>query len=121
MNIFCQVVGLQWVEFILFHSLIDTVCTSFQRAAWIPYFRDMTALIFLAPLSGFNERLPEDDSINRLEDSFSLWKTICSSKLLANIQLVRFQARLRSARSRVPQSGPFHEQDRHTTEEDRAR
>lgn len=48
----------------------------------------MTALIFLAPLSGFNERLPEDNRINRLEDSFALWRTICTNKLLENVQLV---------------------------------
>lgn len=59
-----------------------------QKAAWIPYFPDITALIFLAPVSSFNERLPENPRINRLEDTFALWKTVCSSKLLTNVQLV---------------------------------
>lgn len=27
--------------------------------------------------------------INRLEDTFVLWKTVCSSKLLTSVQLVR--------------------------------
>jgi hypothetical protein len=59
-----------------------------QKAAWIPYFPDIMALIFLAPLSSFDERLPENPKINRLEDTFVLWKTVCASKLLSNVQLV---------------------------------
>lgn len=62
---------------------------SHQRAAWIPYFKEITALIFLAPLSSFDETLTEDPSINRLEDTFMLWKTICANKLLADVQIVR--------------------------------
>ncbi|KXN90125.1 Guanine nucleotide-binding protein alpha-4 subunit [Leucoagaricus sp. SymC.cos] len=58
--------------------------------AWIPYFPDITALIFLAPVSSFNERLMENPRINRLEDTFVLWKTVCSSKILANVQLILF-------------------------------
>jgi len=59
-----------------------------QRAAWIPYFKEITALIFLAPISAFNERLTEDRRVNRLEDTFVLWKTICNSKLLQDVQIV---------------------------------
>ncbi|KDR75300.1 hypothetical protein GALMADRAFT_69553 [Galerina marginata CBS 339.88] len=59
-------------------------------AAWIPYFREITALIFLAPISSFNERLEEDPRIYRLEDTFNLWKTICSSRLLDQVQIILF-------------------------------
>jgi len=43
----------------------------------------------VAPLSAFNETLVEDPRVNRLEDTFMLWKTICSSKLLSKVQIVR--------------------------------
>jgi hypothetical protein len=69
----------------------------FQRAAWVPYFKEITALIFLAPLSSFDETLAEDPTINRLEDTFMLWKTICSNKLLARVQIVSSQALLLSS------------------------
>ncbi|GBE87528.1 G-protein alpha subunit [Sparassis crispa] len=55
-----------------------------QRAAWVPYFEDVNAVIFLCPMSAFDEVLLEDRSVNRLLDSFNLWKTICSSKLLGD-------------------------------------
>ncbi|KIO09661.1 hypothetical protein M404DRAFT_279884 [Pisolithus tinctorius Marx 270] len=61
-----------------------------QRQAWLPYFEQVTAIIFLAPISCFDERLAEDPRVNRLEDSFILWKAICSSKLLKSTTLIIF-------------------------------
>ncbi|KAJ3568438.1 hypothetical protein NP233_g5711 [Leucocoprinus birnbaumii] len=70
--------------------MYDVASIRTSKAAWIPYFPDITALIFLAPVSSFNERLVENPRINRLEDTFVLWKTVCSSKLLSNVQLILF-------------------------------
>ncbi|KAG8216290.1 guanine nucleotide binding protein, alpha subunit [Butyriboletus roseoflavus] len=61
-----------------------------QRNAWLPYFDQVNAIIFLAPISCFDERLQEDPRVNRLEDSFILWKAICSSKLLSQTTLIIF-------------------------------
>lgn len=59
-----------------------------QRAAWAPYFDDVNAMIFLCSMAGFNQTLSEDRSVNRLLDSLTLWKTICSSKLLSNVTFI---------------------------------
>ena len=59
-----------------------------QRQAWAPYFTDANAIIFLAPISCFDEQLAEDRRVNRLQDSILLWKAVCSTKLLANVQLI---------------------------------
>lgn len=61
-----------------------------QRPAWSSYFDDVNAIIFLAPVNCFDEKLAEDRSVNRLEDSFLLWKSVCSNKLLGKTQLVLF-------------------------------
>ncbi|KAH9924391.1 guanine nucleotide binding protein, alpha subunit [Fomitopsis serialis] len=60
------------------------------RHAWYPYFDDINALIFLAPISCFDERLAEDRRVNRLQDSLLIWKAVCSSPLLAKVQLILF-------------------------------
>jgi hypothetical protein len=39
---------------------------SFKRQYWAPYFDDMNAIIFLVPLSCFDQMLAEDDKVNRL-------------------------------------------------------
>ncbi|KAI0791447.1 guanine nucleotide binding protein, alpha subunit [Irpex lacteus] len=60
------------------------------RAAWAPFFDDMNAILFLAPISCFDQVLEEDPNVNRLEDSILLWKSIVSNPLLAKTNLVLF-------------------------------
>ncbi|PVF93835.1 G-alpha-domain-containing protein [Serendipita vermifera] len=59
-----------------------------QRHAW-PFFDDCH-LIFLAPISCFDQVLAEDRRVNRLEDSMQLWKGVCSSKLLQKSEMILF-------------------------------
>ncbi|KAH9930402.1 G-alpha-domain-containing protein [Epithele typhae] len=60
------------------------------RAAWYPFFDDANAILFLAPISCFDELLAEDRRVNRLEDSFLLWRGIIQSKLLAKCIIILF-------------------------------
>ncbi|KAF7310301.1 hypothetical protein MIND_00404100 [Mycena indigotica] len=60
-----------------------------SRAAWIPFFDMVQAIVFLTPLS-FYEVLEEDTRVNRLEDSVVLWKEICSNKLLEACSIILF-------------------------------
>lgn len=52
-----------------------------QRQAWAPFFDDVNALIFLAPISAFDQVLVEEPDINRVEDSLLLWRSVVSSKV----------------------------------------
>ncbi|KAF8224509.1 G-alpha-domain-containing protein [Tricholoma matsutake] len=75
--------GPQWV-------IYDVGGSRTMRHAWLPYFENVNAIIFLAPVSCFDERLLEDASVNRLEDSFLLWRAVCTSKLLQKTTLILF-------------------------------
>jgi hypothetical protein len=66
----------------------------------------VNVIMFLMPMSAFNQNLAEDPSVNRLvcpitplaqssvidvcsqEDSFIIWKKICGSKLLQTVQFI---------------------------------
>ncbi|KAH7096131.1 guanine nucleotide binding protein, alpha subunit [Auriculariales sp. MPI-PUGE-AT-0066] len=61
-----------------------------QRLFWAPFFDMVDAIIFLAPISCFDQTLAEDKNINRLEDSVLLWRDVCENKLLKDCQLVLF-------------------------------
>lgn len=61
-----------------------------QRHSWIPYFDDANAIIFLAPVSAFDQYLDEDPRTNRVDDSLQLFKQICSNQLLKRAHLVLF-------------------------------
>ncbi|TBU25831.1 guanine nucleotide binding protein, alpha subunit [Dichomitus squalens] len=75
--------GVEWV-------IYDVGGARNQRQAWAPYFDDVNAIIFLAPISAFDQQLAEDPKVNRLEDSFLLWKSVIESKLLAHVNIVLF-------------------------------
>lgn len=70
--------------------MYDVGGTRSSRARWYPYFDDMDAIIFLAPISSFNERLREDRRVNRLEDTYMLWQTLCSLQILVKTQIILF-------------------------------
>ncbi|QRV80600.1 G-protein alpha subunit [Ceratobasidium sp. AG-Ba] len=61
-----------------------------QRHVWAPFFSDVNAIIFLAPISAFDQTLAEDKRVNRVEDSIQLFKSVCGNKLLANVNIVLF-------------------------------
>ncbi|KAF9551729.1 G-alpha-domain-containing protein [Agrocybe pediades] len=65
-----------------------------QVAAWAPYFDDMDAIIFLAPLSCFDQVLEEDHKVNRLEDSYKLWSMLASNPLLKHTNLILFMNKI---------------------------
>ncbi|KAH9993429.1 guanine nucleotide binding protein, alpha subunit [Russula vinacea] len=70
--------------------MYDVGGTRSSRAHWYPYFDDMDAIIFLAPISSFDERLREDRRVNRLEDTYMLWQTLCSLQMLSKTQIILF-------------------------------
>ncbi|TFY71148.1 hypothetical protein EVG20_g1842 [Dentipellis fragilis] len=47
-----------------------------------------TAIIFLAPISAFDQYLEEDPRTNRIDDSLQLFSAICTNKLLKSSSLV---------------------------------
>jgi len=48
------------------------------------------AILFLAPVSAFDQRLEEDPRMYRIEDSMHLWREICRNKLLINVNFILF-------------------------------
>ncbi|KEP49247.1 guanine nucleotide-binding protein alpha subunit [Rhizoctonia solani 123E] len=70
--------------------LFDVGGARSQRAHWAPYFEDATAIVFLAPISAYDQYLEEDTRTNRIDDSLQLWTQITSSPILKEVHLVLF-------------------------------
>lgn len=78
------------------------------RAAWAPYFHNnLDTIIFLAPISGFDEVLLEDPSVNKLEDSILLWKHIIAHPLLQDTQIVLFLNKCDLLRTKLAAGAKF--------------
>ncbi|KAG9010116.1 hypothetical protein FRB93_004778 [Tulasnella sp. JGI-2019a] len=61
-----------------------------QRLTWAPFFDDVDAVMFLAPISAFDQTLSEAQNVNRLHDSLTLWMELCKNKILAKVPLILF-------------------------------
>ncbi|CAE6435387.1 unnamed protein product [Rhizoctonia solani] len=70
--------------------IFDVGGARYQRAAWAPHFDDVNCIIFLAPISAFDQVLAEDPTVNRIEDSLAMWRDLCSNKILAGASIVLF-------------------------------
>ena len=56
-----------------------------QRQKWHQCFSDVTAILFLASSSEYDEYLREDWSINRLDESCKVFETLINYKYLKYI------------------------------------
>lgn len=75
--------GLEW-------RIFDVGGARNQRLRWAAYFQDVNAIIFLAPISPFDQTLAEDPRMNRVKDSLLLWQEICRNKVLEKVPIVLF-------------------------------
>ncbi|KAF8621238.1 hypothetical protein AX15_007950 [Amanita polypyramis BW_CC] len=75
-------------------TIYDVGGSRSQRAAWAQFFEDVNVIIFLSPISAFNQTLAEDENVNRLVDSMRLWEQICANKILASVELILFLNKL---------------------------
>lgn len=61
-----------------------------ERRKWIQCFNDVTAIIFITDMSGYNLTLREDATQNRLKESLDLFKNIWNNRWLKNISIILF-------------------------------
>ncbi|KAF9223736.1 G-alpha-domain-containing protein [Gyrodon lividus] len=77
-----------------------------QRHSWVPYFDDANAIIFVSPISAFDQYLEEDPRTNRIDDSLQLFTQICSNQLLKKVHLVLFLNKTDILRKKLEQGLP---------------
>jgi len=61
-----------------------------ERKKWIHCFDDVTAVIFVAALSEYDQKLFEDASTNRMEEAIDLFKQICNNKYFMESSMILF-------------------------------
>jgi len=61
-----------------------------ERKKWIHCFDDVTAVIFVAALSEYDQVLFEDSSMNRMVEAVSLFDEICNNRIFASSNMILF-------------------------------
>ncbi|KAJ8041779.1 Guanine nucleotide-binding protein G(o) subunit alpha [Holothuria leucospilota] len=71
-------------------KLFDVGGQRSERKKWIHCFEDVTAIIFCVALSGYDQRLLEDDVTNRMKESLKLFDSICNNKWFTQTSIILF-------------------------------
>jgi GTPase SAR1 family protein len=61
-----------------------------ERKKWIHCFEGVTAIIFVAALSEYDQRLFEDASSNRMMEALDLFESICNNVFFQNASIILF-------------------------------
>ena len=61
-----------------------------QWQFWAPYFDDVDAIIFMAAISAFDQKLEEDEDVNCMDYFIESFNKICNHKLFTNTGIILF-------------------------------
>lgn len=73
-----------------------------QRQKWHQCFADVTAILFLASSSEYDEYLREDGQTNRLEESCKVFETLINYKYLRNVEFILFLNKHDLLKQKIP-------------------
>ncbi|KAI0682692.1 guanine nucleotide binding protein, alpha subunit, partial [Cytidiella melzeri] len=59
-----------------------------ERRKWIHCFQDVTSILFLVSLSGYNQCLIEDEDMNQMQDAMTIWDSICHSQWFKQTSII---------------------------------
>lgn len=74
----------------LIYRLMDVGGQRSERKKWIHCFEDVTTLLFLVAISEYDQVLFEDSSVNRLQESLTLFDSICNSRWFLKTSIILF-------------------------------
>jgi len=61
-----------------------------ERKKWIHCFENVNAIIFLAAISEYDQKLVEDEEVNRMQEAFTLFDSICTSRWFSKTSIILF-------------------------------
>jgi len=71
-------------------TLVDVGGQRSERRKWMHCFQDVTAVIFVAAMSEYDQKLYEDESTNRMHEALKLFKDICNTKWFSDTAIILF-------------------------------
>lgn len=96
----------------LIYKMIDVGGQRSERRKWLQCFDDVTAIIFVAALSGYDMILFEDANQNRLTESVELFGSTFSNKVFARTNCILFLNKLDLFEKKIKSSpiSKYHEE-----------
>lgn len=74
----------------LLFKLFDVGGQRSERSKWIHCFNGVTAIIFCVALSDYDLNLYEDEKVNRMQESLTLFDSVCNNKWFVDTSIILF-------------------------------
>jgi len=71
-------------------NMVDVGGQRSERKKWIHCFQDVTAVIFCVAMNEYNQKLYEDETVNRMHEAVTLFDEICNSRWFTKTSMVLF-------------------------------
>ncbi|KAF8508763.1 heterotrimeric G protein alpha subunit 4 [Gautieria morchelliformis] len=70
--------------------MLDVGGQKSERRKWIHCFQEVTSILFLVSLSGYDQCLVEDKDANQMQDAMTIWDSICHSQWFKHTSIILF-------------------------------
>jgi guanine nucleotide-binding protein subunit alpha len=84
--------------------MVDVGGQKSERRKWIHCFQDVTSILFLVSLSGYDQCLVEDKDANQMQDAMTIWDSICHSQWFKQTSIILFLNKNDLFEEKVPNS-----------------
>lgn len=84
--------------------MVDVGGQKSERRKWIHCFQDVTSILFLVSLSGYDQCLVEDKDANQMQDAMTIWDSICHSQWFKQTSIILFLNKDDLFQKKVPKS-----------------
>jgi len=88
----------------LTYRLFDVGGQRSERKKWIHCFENVTAIVFLAAISEYDQVLVEDETVNRMQEAMTLFDSICNSRWFVNTSMILFLNKIDRFQEKLPKS-----------------
>ncbi|CAB4397387.1 unnamed protein product [Rhizophagus irregularis] len=88
----------------LTYRMFDVGGQRSERKKWIHCFEDVTAVLFLVAISGYDQCLVEDKDANQMQEALMLFDSICNSQWFVNTSMILFLNKIDIFREKIKQS-----------------
>lgn len=75
-----------------------------ERKKWIHCFENVTAVVFLAAISEYDQVLVEDEAANRMQEALTIFDSICNSKWFLQTSIILFLNKIDLFKKKLPAS-----------------
>lgn len=88
----------------LTYKLFDVGGQRSERRKWLNIFDSVTALVFLIAISEYDQRLYEDETVNRMTEAMTLFESVANSRWFTKTSIILFLNKIDLFRAKLPYS-----------------